>query len=225
MGQRLYTMIGRVPSPALPDARPVRRLVGPAQSLNCLQGHRAAGAAARSRRAAPRPYPAPAGLGRPGDPRRADLQAVGVRRVILNGLALPSRYLHRTAGWSYRGRGNRQGAVGADPSGAGLPRCPSGARGPCAAHHGPEHAAPARVTALPVRNLQGDRDRQRPPARRKGVPATAARAATSPGPQPVWMSTWPRSSPPDWRDPTPRSCSGRAAAIWIRSSRRLSGVR
>jgi hypothetical protein len=42
--------------------------------------------------------------------------------VILNGLALPSRYLHRTAGWSYRGRGNRHGAVGADPSAAGLPR-------------------------------------------------------------------------------------------------------
>jgi hypothetical protein len=59
MGQRLYTMIGRVPSPALPDARPVRRLVGPARSLNCLQGHRAAGAAARSRRAAPHPSRAP----------------------------------------------------------------------------------------------------------------------------------------------------------------------
>src|SRR5512135_1405099 len=64
-------MISRVLSPALPDARPARRVAGPAQSLNCVQGHRVAGTAARGRRAAPYQAPAPAGLGRPSGPLRA----------------------------------------------------------------------------------------------------------------------------------------------------------
>src|SRR6266516_2174270 len=65
-------MIRRVPPPALPDLRPALRLAGPPQSLNGVQGRRTARAAARGRRAAPHQAPAPAGLGRPRGPRRAD---------------------------------------------------------------------------------------------------------------------------------------------------------
>src|SRR5712691_4950302 len=46
-------MIGRVPSTALPDLHPALRLADPARPLAGLQGHRAAGAAARGCRAAP----------------------------------------------------------------------------------------------------------------------------------------------------------------------------
>ena len=38
-------MIGRVPSPPLPDIRPALRLAGPARPVNGIQGHRTAGAA------------------------------------------------------------------------------------------------------------------------------------------------------------------------------------
>ena len=58
-------MIGRVPSPALSDRHPGLRLAGPARPFVGLQERRAPGAAARGRRAAPHPSPAPAGLGRP----------------------------------------------------------------------------------------------------------------------------------------------------------------
>src|SRR6266700_3351639 len=57
-------MIGRVPSTALPDLHPALRLADPARPLAGLQGHRAAGAAARGCRAAPYHAQAPAGLGR-----------------------------------------------------------------------------------------------------------------------------------------------------------------
>src|SRR5713101_7044981 len=56
-------MINRVCPSALPDLRPARRLAGLARPVHGVQGHRAARAAARGRRAAPRPSPAPAGLG------------------------------------------------------------------------------------------------------------------------------------------------------------------
>ena len=36
-GQPWYMMIGRVPSPALPDLRPALRMAGPTQSLGCLK--------------------------------------------------------------------------------------------------------------------------------------------------------------------------------------------
>jgi putative transposase len=65
-------MIGRVPSPAVHDLRPALRLAGPARPVNSIQGHRTAGAAARGCRAAPLQAQAPAELGRPCDPRRAD---------------------------------------------------------------------------------------------------------------------------------------------------------
>src|ERR1044072_3751764 len=70
-------MIGRVSSPALPDRRPPRRLADPARSLTGVQGRGTAGTAAPGRRAAPHPPPAPAGLGRPPDPRRAHPAPVG----------------------------------------------------------------------------------------------------------------------------------------------------
>jgi hypothetical protein len=65
-------MIGRVRSPALPDLHPALRLAGPARPVARVQERRAAGAAARGRRAAPREALAPAGLGRPRGPGRAD---------------------------------------------------------------------------------------------------------------------------------------------------------
>src|ERR1700750_1172580 len=65
-------MIIRVPPPALPHLRPALRLAGPARPVTGLQGRRAARAAARGRRPAPRQSPAPVLLGRPRRPRHAD---------------------------------------------------------------------------------------------------------------------------------------------------------
>jgi hypothetical protein len=65
-------MIIRVLAPALSHLRPALRLARPAQPVIGLQGRRTARAAARGRRAAPRPSAAPAELGRPHGPCRAD---------------------------------------------------------------------------------------------------------------------------------------------------------
>ena len=65
-------MIARVPPSALSHLHPRLRLADPARPVTRLQERRAAGAAARGRRAAPRHSAAPAGLGRPRRPRRAD---------------------------------------------------------------------------------------------------------------------------------------------------------
>ena len=65
-------MIAHVPPPALSDLHARLRLAGPAGPLARLHERGAAGAAARGRRAAPRDSAAPAGLGRPRRPRRAD---------------------------------------------------------------------------------------------------------------------------------------------------------
>src|ERR1039457_4916312 len=70
-------MIGHALPPALPDVRPALRLAGPAQPFDSIQGRRATRAAPRGRRAAPHPAAAPAGLGRPGSPRRADPAPAG----------------------------------------------------------------------------------------------------------------------------------------------------
>jgi hypothetical protein len=70
-------MIIRVPAPALPHLRPVLRLAGPAWPVVGFQERRAARATARGRRAAPHQSPAPAGLGRPRNPRRADPASAG----------------------------------------------------------------------------------------------------------------------------------------------------
>src|SRR5271163_4455602 len=65
-------MIIRARAPALSHLRPALRLARPARPVISFEGCRAAGAAARGRRAAPHQSPAPARLGRPGGPRRAD---------------------------------------------------------------------------------------------------------------------------------------------------------
>src|ERR1035438_9905287 len=65
-------MIIRVLAPALSHLRPALRLAGRARPVGSLQGRRAARAAARGRRAAPHTSPAPARLGRPRRPHRAD---------------------------------------------------------------------------------------------------------------------------------------------------------
>ena len=65
-------MIIRVSPPALSHLRAAVQLAGPAQPVISVQGRGAAGAAARGRRAAPRPSAAPARLGRPRGPRHAD---------------------------------------------------------------------------------------------------------------------------------------------------------
>jgi KaiC len=66
--QRQAMMIARVPPSALPDLHPGLRLAGPARPLTGVGKRGTAGAAARGRRAAPRPCAAPAGLGRPRGP-------------------------------------------------------------------------------------------------------------------------------------------------------------
>jgi hypothetical protein len=65
-------MVGHAHPSALPDVRPDLQLAGPAQPLGSVQGRRAARPAARGCGAAPSPAEAPAGLGRPGGPGRAD---------------------------------------------------------------------------------------------------------------------------------------------------------
>jgi putative transposase len=65
-------MIICVLAPALSHLRPGLRLAGSARPVIGLQGRRTARAAARGRRAAPQPSAAPARLGRPRDPRRAN---------------------------------------------------------------------------------------------------------------------------------------------------------
>src|SRR5271157_2157125 len=134
-------MIVRVPALALPHVRPALRLAGPARPVIGLQGRGAARAAARDRRAAPRQSPAPARLGRPGGPRRADPAPAGnaadTRRLVTPGTVLRwHRRLvtrkwacpHRTGrpptengGWGNRGiRGgwlNPGNRVGASTSG------------------------------------------------------------------------------------------------------------
>src|SRR5258707_6713613 len=65
-------MIVRVLPSALSHLHPGLRLAGPARPLICVEKRGTAGVAARGRRAAPRHSAAPAGLGRPRGPRRAD---------------------------------------------------------------------------------------------------------------------------------------------------------
>src|SRR5271165_5759925 len=65
-------MIICVPAPALPRLRPGLRLAGPARPVIGVEKRGTAGAAARGSRAAPDPSVAPARLGRPRSPRRAD---------------------------------------------------------------------------------------------------------------------------------------------------------
>src|SRR5690349_18085238 len=67
-----HIMIIRVPAPALPHLRPALQLAGPARPVIGLQERRATRAAARGRRTAPHPAAAPARLGRPRSPRRAE---------------------------------------------------------------------------------------------------------------------------------------------------------
>jgi hypothetical protein len=87
-GQAYGIMIIRVLAPALSHLRPALRLAGPARPVNGRQGCRAAGAAARGRRAAPRQSAAPAGLGRPRSPYRhlAPLPARTRTQAILGSL-------------------------------------------------------------------------------------------------------------------------------------------
>src|ERR1019366_9564337 len=65
-------MVGHAHPSALPDVRPDLQLAGPAQPLRGVQGRRAARPATWDRRPAAYPAAAPAGLGRPGHPLRAD---------------------------------------------------------------------------------------------------------------------------------------------------------
>jgi hypothetical protein len=74
-------MIGGVLSPALPDLRSALRRAGPARPLVSVEERGTAGAAARDRRAAPRPARAPARLGRPGRHGRADRVLPGKPRA------------------------------------------------------------------------------------------------------------------------------------------------
>ena len=81
-------MIIRVLAPDLPHLRPALRLAGPARPLVRVQGRGAARAAARGRCTTPYVSAAPAGLGRPCSPRRADpapARRLRARRLVTPG--------------------------------------------------------------------------------------------------------------------------------------------
>src|ERR1019366_3703065 len=70
-------MIIRVLAPALPHLYLALRRAGPAWPVVGVQERRVARATARGRSAAPHQSPAPAGVGRPRNPRRADPASAG----------------------------------------------------------------------------------------------------------------------------------------------------
>jgi hypothetical protein len=76
-GQQRAMMISRVLPSALSDLHPALRLACAARPFIDNQEHGVAGAAARGRRATPHQSAAPAGLGRPRRPRRADPAPAG----------------------------------------------------------------------------------------------------------------------------------------------------
>jgi len=80
-------MITCDPSSALSHLHPGLRLAGPARPVTRFQERRAAGGAARGRRAAPRHSAATAGLGRPRRPRRADPAPAGKAAIAPAGHA------------------------------------------------------------------------------------------------------------------------------------------
>ena len=103
-------MIARAPPPALSDLHPSLRLAGPARPVTRLQGRGAAGAAARGRRAAPRQSPAPAGLGRPRRPGRADPAPAGKAAITPAGHARYGAAVAPPPGqkkWTYPNRTGR----------------------------------------------------------------------------------------------------------------------
>src|SRR6266516_3353268 len=97
-GARQDMMIGRVPSPALPDLRPALRLAGPARPLAGVQGRGAARPAARGRRAAPNQPAGTAGLGRPHGPGRPDPVPLGYSIACLT-CAIGSRFVAVMVDW------------------------------------------------------------------------------------------------------------------------------
>ena len=204
-------MIIRVPALALPHV--CSALAGPGRPVIGLQGRGAARAEARDRRAAPRQSQAPARVGRPGGPRRADPAPAG-ERCGYTGWSRPAPSCAGTAAWSpasgstRTGQDDRQSARRSPRSSSGSPPrtaagVTSGSRVSCSNSapgqriHRPQGCSAKRPLRIRVQHRNSHREppartsrsrprpRQRHPARAGSARATTGTAALPRGQTPA----------------------------------------
>ena len=202
-------MIICVPSPALPRLLPALRLAGPARPVIISKGRRVARAAARDRRAAPDPSAAPARLGRPRNPRRADPAPASKAADTPAGhprhrpaVAPPPGHLLVTRKWTYPNRTGRPPVsaeiavqierLGTENHGWGYP----------STRPTTTDAAPT-AAAISTRPAPTTLSRTSPRSRSSAVPSSGASSTNTSGPhRSRGQERWPSSG-------TPQASSGR----------------